>query len=54
MTHLEAVLKDQGWTVERLQAEVLKTPLATYLRGHTIDQAYQLWKTNLSKQSPAG
>jgi hypothetical protein len=48
MTHLEAVLKDQGWTVERLQAEVLKTPLATYLRGHSLDQVYQLWKAHLT------
>jgi hypothetical protein len=48
MTHFDAVLKDQGWTLERLQAEILKTPLATYLRTHSLDQVYQLFKAHLT------
>jgi phage recombination protein Bet len=52
MTHFGAVLQEQGWSVERLQAEVLKTPLATYLRSHTLDQAYQLFKTHLANGTP--
>ena len=44
MTHLEAVLKDQGWDVARLQTDVLHMPLEYYLRGHKVDEAYQLLK----------
>ena len=50
MTHLEAVLQDQGWTVERLQAEALRTPLANYLRTHSVDEAYQVFKAHLARQ----
>ena len=48
MTHLEAVLRDQGWDVRRFESEVLKTPLATYLRSHTVDQAYQLFRQHVA------
>ena len=44
MTHLEAVLRDQGWDVPRLQADVLKVPLPTYLRTHSVDEAYQAFR----------
>ena len=44
MTHLEAVLRDQGWDVARLQADVLKMPLPTYLRTHSVDEAYQAFR----------
>ena len=49
-THLDAVLHDQGWDVARLQADVLKVPLATYLQtpNHNIDGAYQLFKRHLA------
>jgi phage recombination protein Bet len=42
MTHFEAVLKDNGWDVARLQNELLNVPLANYLRTHKLDEAYQL------------
>ncbi len=48
MTHLEAVLRDQGWDVARLQADVLKVPLPTYLRTHSVDEAYQAFRKHLA------
>ena len=49
-SHLEAVLKDQGWDVRRFESEVLRVPLATYLRtpNHNVDGAYQLFKRHLA------
>ena len=52
MTHLEAVLWDQGWDVRRFESEVLRVPLATYLRtpNHNVDGAYQLFKRHLANE----
>lgn len=47
--HLEQILKDEGWDVARFQSEVLGIPLATYLRSHKIDDAYQLFKKHKTK-----
>ena len=48
-THLEAVLKDQGWDIAKLQNEILGVPLSNYLRTHSLDQAYQAWKAHVTK-----
>ncbi len=47
-THFEAVLKERGWDLARLQADVLHVPLDHYLRSHKLDEAYQLFRKHLA------
>ena len=49
MTHFQAVLKDHGWDVARLEIRVLGTSMATWLRTHTVDEAYQKFRQSLSE-----
>ena len=51
-THFEAVLKERGWDISRFQNEVLNVPLAQYLRSHTLDQTYQLFRQHVERGGP--
>jgi hypothetical protein len=46
--HFEQILKDEGWSVARLELQVLKMSVDRYIRaGHKIQDAYLAWREHL-------
>jgi hypothetical protein len=48
ITHFEAILKERGWDMKRVEADILHQPVAIYLRSHSLDQVYQMFKKALA------
>ena len=47
--HFEQVLKDEGWTLARLELQVLHMALDRYIReGHKLQDAYMAWREHVS------
>jgi hypothetical protein len=47
--HFEQILKDEGWSLARLELQVLKMPLNRYIReGHKLQDAYMAWREHLA------
>lgn len=44
LSHLIAVLRDNGWTKDQFEIKVLNTSFETYLKTYTVNDAYQLFK----------
>ena len=52
-SHLQQVLVDSGWTIARLELQILKVPLDRYIReGKTIQAAYMAWRKHVEVASP--
>ena len=46
--HMEQVLKDENWSIARLEIDVLKMPLDRYIRdGHKLQDAYIAWRQHV-------
>ena len=51
--HFEQVLKDEGWTLGRLELQILKVPLDRYIReGHKLQDAYMAWRKHVEVATP--
>ena len=48
--HLTQILKDEGWSITRLEIDVLRVSLDTYIRqGHKLQDAYLAWREHVRK-----
>ena len=48
LTHFEQLLKDAGWSLARLEIDVLKIPLDRYIReGRKLQDAYTAWRAHI-------
>ena len=50
--HLDQILKDEGWSMTRLEIDVLRVSLDTYIRqGHKLQDAYRAWREHVRTRS---
>ena len=51
--HMEQVLKDEGWSIAKLELQILNMSLDRYIReGHKLQDAYMAWRKHVEVATP--